>query len=174
MDNFNLIENFITPAEQQEIIAWALTKKGQCVDRQNLHGGGTGKRFSQNVHRLEPFPNIIRELGRRMEATLGMHPGNRMKYKLVIHEQGADTADHVDDYSSRYPDFFRAAILVQSATVGGIFQVNSVPITFPELSLLQFLGASEHGVTRVDSGERILLRANWFRLHASNTRSRKP
>lgn len=161
MDTFKLVKNFITPAEQQEIIAWALTKKGECVDRQNLHGGGTGKRLSQTISSLLPLPKIIGELGRRMEAKLGRSRGTRLKYKLVIHEQGADTADHVDTYSNKYPDFRRAAILVQASILGGLFQVKGRTITFPELSLLEFLGDSEHGVTQVDNGERILLRANW-------------
>ena len=88
---------------------------------------------------------------------------NRLKYKVVIHETNSDTANHVDEYSNQYPNFFRASLLVQEATQVGIFRVNNLPITFPELSLLSFVGDSSHGVTTVAQGERILLRANWFR-----------
>ncbi len=163
MDTFDLFENFITPAEQAEIIAWAQSVKEDCIDRQNLHGGGQGRRMSESVNRFRPLPDLINELEHRMETTLGLSDANRLKYKVVIHEQGADTASHVDDYSGQYPNFFRAAVLIQDAAQGGIFRVNNVPVNFPELSLLSFVGASSHGVTTVAQGERILLRANWFR-----------
>lgn len=163
MDTFEFHENFITVAEQAELILWAESKKLLCVDRQNLHGGGSGRRFSQTVSRFRPLPSIIGVLGHRMETTLGLEDANRLKYKLVVHEVGANTEDHVDAYSNEYPNFFRAAILIQAATVGGIFTVNQEPINFPELSLLSFIGSSVHGVTEVTQGERILLRANWYR-----------
>ncbi len=163
MDTFDLFENFITPAEQAEVIAWAATVKEGCVDRQNLHGGGQGRRMSQSVNMFRPLPDIIPDLEYRMEQALGLSDAERLKYKIVIHEQGADTANHVDEYSNEYPNFFRAALLIQDATQGGIFRVNNVPVNFPELSLLSFGGSTSHGVTAVAQGERILLRANWFR-----------
>ncbi len=165
MDTFNLWENFITPAEQREIIAWALTRKADMHDHSDyLHSGGPGQRLAGTIAGLSferSPPKIIGELGHRMEETLGMKRGTRLQYKLVIHEQGADTQNHVDAYSSQYPNFFRAALLVKKATRGGIFQVGDMDIEFPERSLLQFLGATEHGVTEVTRGQRILLRANW-------------
>jgi len=163
MDTFELHENFITPAEQTGLIQWCESKKLLCIDRQNLHGGGSGRRFSQTVSRFRPLPSIVGELGHRMESVLRLKDATRLKYKLVIHEVGANTADHVDAYSNEYPNFFRAAILVKAAMQGGIFRVNQIPITFPELSLLSFIGSSVHGVTEVNQGERILLRANWYR-----------
>ncbi len=163
MDTFDLFENFITPAEQTELIAWALSVKEDCVDRQNLHGGGQGRRMSESVNSFRPLPDLVVELEDRMEAALGLTDANRLKYKVVVHEQGADTANHVDEYSNQYPNFFRAALLVQDATQGGIFRVNNVPVNFPELSLLSFTGNTSHGVTAVAQGERILLRANWYR-----------
>lgn len=167
MDTFDLFENFITPAEQAELVAWAGTIKEACIDRQNLRGGdfGQGRRLSQSISNplFKPLPAILGELGHRMEETLGLADAERLRYKIVIHEKGADTANHVDQYSGRHPNFFRGAILIQDATQGGIFRVNNVPVNFPELSLLSFVGASSHGVTTVAQGERILLRANWHR-----------
>ena len=171
MDTFTLFPNFITPTEAAEIVAWAVTKKGDCIDRQNLHGGGLGSRFSQSIGTLRhtqgtpridtPVPDIIDELLERVEVTLGVSDNKRLKYKLVIHETGSDTQDHVDAFSAQYPNFIRAAILVQEATQGGIFRVNNIPQNFPELSMLSFVGNSTHEVTNVAQGERILLRANW-------------
>lgn len=163
MDTFDLHENFITPTEQARIIAWAQSNKLQCVDRQNLHGGGIGRRFSRSVRSLRPVPNIIDVLGNRMEVALKMTTAHRLRYKLVIHEVGADTADHIDAYNFTYPLFFRAALLIQASIRGGIFRVNQTPINFPERSLLSFIGNSMHEVTEVIQGERILLRANWYR-----------
>ncbi len=162
MDTFDLFTDFITPAEALEIVTWAVTKKGDCIDRQNLHGGGLGRRLSQSISSLRPAPNIIKELQDRLEITLGVSDdARRLKYKLVIHETGSDTQDHVDAYSAQFPNFIRAAILVQEATQGGIFRVNNIPQNFPELSMLSFVGDSTHEVTNVAQGERILLRANW-------------
>ena len=163
MDTFDLFPDFITPAEAADVVAWAVTQKSAMVDRQNLHTGGPGRRLSENIRRLRPYPAIIGEIQTRLEATLGITntDDERLKYKLVIHETGADTENHVDAYSAQYPNFKRAAILVQEATQGGIFRVNNVPINFPLLSMLSFVGDSSHGVTNVAQGERILLRANW-------------
>ena len=163
MDTFDLHTNFITPTERTGLIAWAQSRKLQCIDRQNLHSGGVGRRFSSNIEGLKPVPTIIRTLGVRMETILGFTDVRRLRYKLVIHEVGSDTADHVDAYSAKYPLFFRAALLIQAATQGGIFRVNQTPINFPESSLLSFVGDSTHDVTEVIQGERILLRANWWK-----------
>ena len=163
MDTFDLHENFITPVERTGLITWAQSKKLLCINRQNLHGGGVGRRFSRRVRSLGTLPTIITELGVRMEVALGLTDANRLKYKLVIHEVGSDTVDHVDAYSAQYPLFFRAALLIQASTQGGIFRVNQTPINFPESSLLSFVGDSTHDVTEVIQGERILLRANWYR-----------
>ena len=163
MDTFDLYENFITPTEQTEIIAWAATVKEDCTDRDNLHSGGIGRRLSRTTGAFRVRPSIIDELRDRFETTLGLTDASRLRYKIVIHEMGADTANHVDAYSNEHPNFFRAALLVQAATQGGIFRVNNAPINFPELSLLSFVGDSSHGVTTIAQGERILLRANWFR-----------
>ena len=102
-----------------------------------------------------------------MDPPDGRSTVRRLKYKLVIHERGAGTDVHVDAFSNRYPNFFRAALLIQAADQGGIFTVTTgkgnSPVRFPELSLLGFTGASSHGVTPVTRGERILLRVNWFK-----------
>lgn len=166
MDTFNLHQNFITPAEQTEIIAWAALIKEDCVERLNLHGGGSGRRMSKSVANFRPLPDLLKELDNRMAAALNLTEADgalRLKYKVVIHEQFSNTENHVDAYSNQYPNFFRAALLVQEATQGGIFRVDNIPINFPELSLLSFVGASSHEVTTVAQGKRILLRANWYK-----------
>jgi hypothetical protein len=163
VDTFELHQNFITPAEQTEIIAWAALIKEDCVERLNLHGGGPGRRMSKSVASFNPLPDLLRKLDNRMAAALNLTDAIRLKYKVVIHEQFSNTENHVDAYSNQYPNFFRAALLVQEATQGGIFRVDNIPVTFPELSLLSFVGASSHGVTTIAQGERILLRANWYK-----------
>lgn len=164
MDTFRLFENFITPAERRKIIAWANTNRAFMHTHQDL--GPNDNRLSHNIRTPDwtegdVIPPVLDELDYRMEEALGMNKDWRLKYKVVVHEQGADTPNHVDVYSGQYPNFFRAALLVKKATRGGFFQVGDQLIEFPERALLQFLGSTEHGVTEVTRGQRILVRANW-------------
>ncbi len=172
MITFQLHENFITLAEQAEVITWASSIKESCTERHD-----PPCRKSDIVDVFEPLPSIIYELRDRMETTLDLTNAqtiwrkglNRLKYKVVIHETGADTPTHVD--KCRYypnqngrPMFFRAVLLVQAATQGGMFTVNNImPVNFPELSLVSYLGNDPHGITTVTQGERMVLRANWFK-----------
>lgn len=161
MDTFKLFKDFITPAEQAVIVEWAVDIKEQCIDRQHWHSGGKGRRLSNRVRAFRFRPDIICELEDRFEETLKLTGAKRLNYKIVIHELGADTKEHTDEYVKEHPVFARAAILVQAATKGGVFEVNKDAVDFPELSMMNFCGDSPHGVTVVTSGERILLRAHW-------------
>lgn len=164
MAKFYIYEDFISPEEQREIYVWSRTQKYQLNIRKNLISQDTfGHRFSKEIRTLSNIPNIMKVVYDRMIKVLALENANPLRYKIVVHQIGSNTENHVDKYCIQYRKFYRSSLLVKSALEGGVFMVDGEPVTFPERSMLNFVGLEKHGVTQIMKGERLLLRANWYR-----------
>ncbi len=151
-------ENFISEEEQAQIIEWAQDVKPLLHRADNLlEAGATGGRWRRDLHFL-PTLDCLTGVQLKIRRTLSLQDAKLKRSKLVIHEAGANTSEHVDKYTQANPSSLsRANILVRAASEGGIFEIEGVPIKLPERGMIHYVGDTAHEVTKVLEGERIIL-----------------
>jgi hypothetical protein len=160
----SIIKDFITVDEQTELRAWALSQYPDLIVKTEhlVAADSTGWRRSEDVRLLEPLP-LLGEIQGRIQETLGLGDLKLYRVKLIMHETGSNTDEHIDRNFRRRPaeGLNRANILLQAADSGGIFQIEGQPVDLPERGLLHYVGQTPHEVTRITKGSRMLI-ANFF------------
>lgn len=149
--SISVIKNFITVAEQRELTVYA-RDRWDVLRRRTRHrsAGMSGERRSRIVKDLPEW------LQHRITNISGVTAIWRTK--LVMHKPGGLTALHSDTQKPDPNDIARRANqLVKAADEGGIFQIEGMPIEIPERSLLLYDGDTQHEVTKVLRGDRIMI-----------------
>lgn len=165
MDIVHVHKNFISEAEQLEIIEWAEEcQPGLDVRETHLVSPEDwGHRAAARIRDLQDVPYLVDELHVRIARTLQYHDARPIKWKLVMHNEGSSTTLHVDQGHVRYWTFYRGLLLIKKPEQGGEFVISEKVIDFPARSLLHYVGNDAHEVTRVVEGQRIILISKYTR-----------
>lgn len=165
MDIIHAHKNFISEAEQLEIIEWAEDCQPKLIARKThlVSPEDWGYRIGGIIHELQDVPNLVDALHDRIRTKLSYLDAKPIRWKLVIHNEGSSTTLHVDKGNARHPKYYRGLLLIKKPEQGGEFVINGKVIDWPARSLLHFVGTEEHEVTRVIKGQRINLISKYTR-----------
>lgn len=167
--------NFVSAAECAEVAAWALDSAtmSQMISLKNegdradgvinrMTVGLTGTKYTEHLHKFDNRPAIVDVIRDRLMALDPpyLFTGKREWIsRVIVHNASTDTTTHDDRTNA--PNHFRANIVCQAPTAGGLFKIGGRSVPVAEGELIVFNANEPHTLEAITEGQRVILTFGW-------------